>query len=200
MEFDPQNHVLVQLEIELNNIGNDDVDFQELVSFLDQVELIHVNAIRSTQLGYPSEKLRNNELFDHHRLKVQKISMNSPARFILSCVIDIDRLFPYLLLLKTFFKFCKRYGRNTEALQTTIEKIAEALAEILRNLRPILRRINFGDRINSPTRIKEIFEELLNNTSFKRAYNSFCSTGIVIAECISICSFLDQKFEFNLLD
>jgi hypothetical protein len=178
-------------------------DFKELVTFLDQIEHIHENALRFAYKDISNKKVEN-KLLDFHRLKFEKVNLDKLYRFSVSFNLDLDLLFPYYLVIKTIISLCEKYGKNLENLMETFKRILLCIQNLIRKNKDILRRIGpktigLIDDLQSDIHIKEI-EELLTKPRFSKVYDFFCKTAITFKSIISFFEFMDQTHEDIILD
>ena len=122
------NRAKIQFEIELSSTEKDgNFDFEELTEFLKQIHYIHNRTIRLTQKEYEGREFEEADILDYHKLRVEKISQNSPLKLFISFSLDYDCVVPYIAALKIFFKLCKKYGATTKQLETTVSSIRNML-------------------------------------------------------------------------
>lgn len=194
-----ENRILVQFNIELRNNNKETFNLKELIDILDNVELIHRKALLVSQDEYSYKDTQRHRLQQYHLLKIDKIGLNSPLRIILSYYISPQGVFPYFLLLKTFFRICERYGNNTKELEETMKEIVELILNILGDKPTIRRRITLDISNKKASKLKEMIESLLRDKSFKRAYDFFCKTGIEFTELISTFEILGEQFDLDMI-
>jgi hypothetical protein len=183
------NRAKIQFEIELSSTDKDgNFDFEELTEFFRQIHYIHNRTIRLTQKEYEGREFEEADILDYHKLRVEKISQNSPLKLLISFTLDYNYVVPYLAALKIFFKLCKKYGATTNELENTVSSIRNMLFGALNKYNILnLKQI---DQINSDSFYTK-FMRLMDDEKFRKAYNSFCKTGITITEFISKTKYLD---------
>jgi hypothetical protein len=183
------NRAKIQFEIELSSTEKDgNFDFEELTEFLRQIHYIHNRTIRLTQKEYEGREFDEADILDYHKLRVEKISQNSPLKLFISFSLDYDCVIPYIAALKIFFKLCKKYGATTNQLETTVSSIRNTLFLALGKYD--ILNLKHIDKINNDSFYSK-FMRLMDDEKFRKAYNSFCKTGITITEFLSITKYLD---------
>jgi hypothetical protein len=177
-------HAQIQFEIELSSSDKDgNFDFEELTKFLSQIHYIHNRTIRLTQKEYEGREFEEADILDYHKLRIENISQNSPLKLVISFALDYDYVIPYLTALKIFFKLCKKYGATTVQLENTVTSIRNTLFATLRKFE-VLNTKNI-DKVKDDLFYSK-FMHLMDDEKFRKAYNSFCKTGITITKFLSI--------------
>lgn len=185
----------VQFEIELTSVEKDgNFDFQELTEFLQQLNYIHNRAIRLTQQEYQGREFDEADILDYHKLNIEQITKNSPLKLLISFTIDVDYLVPYISILKIFFKLCKKYGATTNHLENTLNSIRNTLFSALMKYNVL--KISSNNEINEDSFYSKLMR-LMDDEKFRKAYNSFCKTGITISKFISITTYFENE---NIVD
>lgn len=174
----------IKFEIELSSSDKDgDFDYEELMDFLSQIQYVHNRTIRLTQKEYEGREFEETDILDYHKLRVEKISQNSPLKLIISFTLDYDYVIPYLTAIKIFFKLCKKYGATAVQLENTATSIRNTL---LRNfIKYDFLNLKNIDKIKEDSFYYK-FMRLMDDEKFRKAYNSFCKTGITITKFLSI--------------
>jgi hypothetical protein len=193
------NRAKIQFEIELSTSDKDgNFDFEELTEFLNQIHYIHNRTIRLTQKEYEGREFEEADILDYHKLRVEKISQNSPIRLFISFSLDYDCVVPYLAALKIFFKLCKKYGATTNQLENTVSSIRNTLFLALGKYD--ILNLKHIDKINNDSFYSK-FMRLMDDEKFRKAYNSFCKTGITITDFLSITKYLSSdEIKDNILE
>jgi hypothetical protein len=193
--FFGNNKAKIQFEIELKSADFDDnFDFEELTEFLNQIHYIHNRSIRLTQKEYEGREFEVTDILDYHKLRIEKISQNSPLKLILSFTLDYDYVVPYLAALKIFFKLCKKYGATTDQLENSVNSLRNTLFKTFNNHKKL--NTKSVEQINKDSFYSK-FMRLMDDEKFRKAYNSFCKTGITITKFISITEYFENE---NIVD
>jgi hypothetical protein len=199
-----EKQVKVTLFIQLKNLEGADYDFQQFINFLDGIELVHLKSLALSQSNHNLQTVKISNRKNYPKLRLEKIEMNSPLSLVLSFTINLDDLFPYLFFVKAFFRLCKRYGRDIQNLEETIDGILKWLLKILKKSTVIRRRISpetigfmAGKDIG---KLRDLIQLILKDPSFRRTYNFFCKSGITFTEFVSVIEILDEEFRIDLLD
>jgi hypothetical protein len=189
----------IQFQIELSSSDKDGYfDFEELTEFLSQIHYIHNRTIRLTQKEYEGREFEEADILDYHKLRVEKISKNSPLKLFLSFSLDSDSVIPYIAALKIFFKLCKKYGATTNQLEKTVSSIRNTLFLALGKYD--ILNLKHIDKINNDSFYSK-FMSLMDDEKFRKAYNSFCKTGITITDFLSITKYLSSDgIKDNILE
>jgi hypothetical protein len=189
----------IQFQIELSSSDKDgNFDFEELTEFLSQIHYIHNRTIRLTQKEYEGREFEEADILDYHKLRVEKISKNSPLKLFLSFSLDSDSVIPYIAALKIFFKLCKKYGATTNQLEKTVSSIRNTLFLALGKYD--ILNLKHIDKINNDSFYSK-FMSLMDDEKFRKAYNSFCKTGITITDFLSITKYLSSDgIKDNILE
>ena len=193
------NRAKIQFEIELSSTEKDgNFDFEELTEFLNQIHYIHNRTIRLTQKEYEGREFEEADILDYHKLRVEKINQNSPLKLFISFTLDYDYAVPYLAALKIFFKLCKKYGATTNQLEKTVSSIRNTLFLALGKYD--ILNLKHIDKINNDSFYSK-FMSLMDDEKFRKAYNSFCKTGITITDFLSITKYLSSDgIKDNILE
>ena len=189
----------IQFQIELSSSDKDgNFDFEELTEFLSQIHYIHNRTIRLTQKEYEGREFEEADILDYHKLRVEKISKNSPLKLFHSFSLDSDSVIPYIAALKIFFKLCKKYGATTNQLENTVSSIQNTLFLALGKYD--ILNLKHIDKINNDSFYSK-FMSLMDDEKFRKAYNSFCKTGITITDFLSITKYLSSDgIKDNILE
>jgi hypothetical protein len=133
-----------------------------------------------------------------HKLNIEQITQNSPLKLLISFTIDVDYVVPYIAILKIFFKLCKKYGAKTDHLENTLNSIRNSLLNTL--IKYNILDINWNNEINEDSFYSK-FMRLMDDEKFRKAYNSFCKTGITITDFLSITKYLSSDgIKDNILE
>ena len=189
----------IQFQIELSSSNKDGYfDFEELTEFLSQIHYIHNRTIRLTQKEYEGREFEEADILDYHKLRVEKINQNSPLKLFISFTLDYDYAVPYLAALKIFFKLCKKYGATTIQLENTANSIRSKLFITFNNHKKLNSKSI--DQVNNDSFYSK-FMRLMDDEKFRKAYNSFCKTGITITDFLSITKCLNSDgIKDNILE
>jgi hypothetical protein len=199
-----EKQVKVTLFIQLKNLEGAEYDFQQFINFLDGIELVHVKSLALSQSIHNLQTVKISSRENYPKLRLEKIGMNSPLSLVLSFTINFDDIFPYLFFVKAFFRLCKRYGRDIQTLEDTIDEILKWLLKIFGKSTDIRRRISpseiefLAGKDNG--KLRDLIQLILKDPSFRRAYNFFCKSGIIFTEFVSLIEILDEEFRIDLLD
>lgn len=186
---DKPRKVSIHITFEAPNGENTSLD--ELNDFLNAVSKLHEQVIFSTQPEYlGSSKL--SQILDYHQLEVEHICRKNPFDIILTFHIVQEGLITYWPFIKALIKFCKRYGKNSNQLEFSLENLRDYIIELFENLhRPgFLSRFSsklriFDNSENLLSKMNENLFKLLTNKSFRFYYDHFCTTAITITDFVS---------------
>lgn len=133
------------------------------------------------------------QLREEHKLKFERIEKDNFLHFTLFFQISNDKLELYLTLIKLFFDFCKRYGKDTNHLTVSIHSVKAVLEKV----KKLFKKVEAPDsKTKNDSSLLESYNNLMENKIFKKAYNSFCKTGILITRLTSKIDGLDDEIDF----
>jgi hypothetical protein len=166
-------------------------DFNKLIGFFNNLKTIHNGVIKQCceeyYNSYPTQKLR-----EEHKLKFDTIENDNFLNFSLSFQLNYEEVEYYLTLIKLFFDFCERYGKNTKRLTATIQSVKD----VFENIKKLLEKTPATISKKSENFIFEAYNKLMKNENFRRAYNSFCKTGILITDLTSKVEDINDLIDF----
>ncbi len=133
------------------------------------------------------------QLREEHKLKFERIEKDNFLHFTLFFQISNDKLELYLTLIKLFFDFCKRYGKDTNHLTVSIHSVKAVLEKV----KKLFKKVEAPDsKTKNDSSILKLYNNLMENKIFKKAYNSFCKTGILITRLTSKIDGLEDEIDF----
>jgi hypothetical protein len=186
--------ISVKLNFKIQLIGDSKshpADFNKLIGFLNNLKIIHSGVIKQCceeySKTYPNQKLR-----EEHKLRFDTIEKDNFLNFSLSFLLNHDEVEYYLTLIKLFFDFCKRYGKDIKHLAGTIQPFKDVYDEINK----LIKKTPTPNSKKSDNFIFEAYNKLMKNENFKRAYNSFCKTGILITKLTTNTDGLNGEIDF----
>ncbi len=171
-------------------------DFNRLIGFFANLNKIHSSVIKQCcedySKTYPNQKLR-----EEHKLKFDTSEKENFLHFSLFFQISNDELELYLTLTKLFFDFCENYGKDTNHLAVSIHSVKAVLNKIKR----LFKKVEAPDsKTKNDSSILKLYHNLMGNNNFRKAYNSFCKTGITINEFISNIQLDGEDVFIDFLD
>jgi hypothetical protein len=196
--------VTIQITFQTPTGGNPSLE--ELTEFLDAVSKIHEYAILNTQPEYADIKtsimMNTSKVLDYHKLEVKQICRKNPFDIELSFYLVQEGLITYWPFIKALMEICKRYGKNINSLQETLQNIHN-LFDLLyskyhRNLILSLlsRSLKYlDDKTELFEKINQKFTLLITNKMFRKYYEKFCSTSITVTNLVSLVEDLNEKLD-----
>ena len=180
-----------------SNENQKDFDFVELIEFLDQINYLHKRVIRLTQKEYVGSEFNDTEIFDYHRLRLERVEQNSPIKLFLSFTLDTDNVIPYIAYLKLFFKLCRRYGSNTTHLNESINSAKNIILMVMAKYNSDTSGLK--EKLDNNVFIRNLIK-LMEDEVFRKSYDSFCKTGIRFSKFLAMSEILGNRIEDNLLE
>lgn len=193
--------IKVNFKINFKEKHKDPVALEQLLEFLNNINELHKVLLFLTQKEYEKDYsdltlYKKDLLLSYHQLEVGKITRENPFFVELSFHVLPSGLSIYWTLWKILIKICKRYGKTSNDLKTTIEEVLnEDISLISSKTKQLVREVKIAKVLEKNTtklemslfveRIKQWIFQLLTNPEFKKIYDSFCNTSIVITDLIS---------------
>jgi hypothetical protein len=165
-------------------------DFNKLIGFFNNLKTIHYGVIKQCCEEYSKNPKR--QLREEHKLQFDKIENDNFLSFSLSFQLNYEELEYYLTFIKLFFDFCKRYGKDTKHLSVSVKSIAD----VFDNIKKLLKNATKSDSKKSENFLMKVYNNLMKKDNFKRAYNSFCKTGILITDLTSKVEDINDLIDF----
>lgn len=166
-------------------------DFNKLVVFFNNLKTIHTGVIKQCceeySKTYPKQQLR-----EEHKLKFETIEKDNFLNFSLSFLLNHDEVEYYLTLIKLFFDFCKRYGKDANNHAISVQSVVEAFDSV----KKIFKKNPTSNSKKSENSLLKAHNNLMKKDNFKRAYNSFCKTGILITKLTTNTDGLNDEIDF----
>lgn len=190
--------ITVNLNFEILLIGDSKLhpaDFNKLIGFFNNLKTIHNGLIKQCCEDYSKNPKR--QLREEHKLKFDTSEKENLLHFTLFFQISYDELEFYLKLTKLFFDFCENYGKDTNHLAVSIHSVKAVLNKIKR----LFKKVEAPDsKTKNDSSILKLYHNLMGNNNFRKAYNSFCKTGITINEFISNIQLDGEDVFIDFLD
>jgi hypothetical protein len=196
--------VTIQMTFQAPSGENPSLD--ELNEFLDAVSKLHEYVILQTQPEYADIKtpimINTSKVLDYHKLEVRHICRENPFEIELTFYLVQEGLITYWPFIKALMEICKRYGKNVNNLEETLQNIRaffdDLYAKYHRNLLLSLLSSSLkflDDRTKLFERISRKFTLLMSNPMFRNYYDKFCSTSITITNLVSLVEDLNEKMD-----
>lgn len=183
--------VKLNFEIQLlEDIESHPLDFKKFIGFFDNLNKIHTRVIKQCCEEYSKIPKRN--FREEHKLKFDTIEKDNFLNFSLSFQLNHEEVEYYLTLIKLFFDFCKRYGKDTKHLAVTIQSVND----IYNKIKKLIKKTPATNLKKSENFIFKAYNKLMTNVTFKKAYNSFCKTGILITKLTTNTDGLYDEIDF----
>ena len=196
--------VTIQITFQTPTGGNPTLE--ELTEFLDAVSKIHEYVILQTQPEYADIRtpiiINASKVLDYHKLEVKHLCRKNPFDIELTFYLVQEGLITYWPFIKALMEICKRYGKNVNSLEETLQIIRaffdELYAKYHRNLLLSLlsKSLRYLDnKTELFEKISRKFTLLMANQIFRKYYDKFCSTSITITNLVSLVEDLNEKID-----
>ena len=161
---------------------------------------MHEQVILHTQPEYfGNQPLSALQILDYHNLKIEKLCRKNPFDITLTFYIIQEGLITYWPIIKALFMFCKRYGKNVESLDNTIQGMEYLFYDLYEklyksNIFPDLKKDEILDKI------RKSFTRMYTSKTFRLNYDKFCKAGIRITELISTIELGDTLINHDFIE
>jgi hypothetical protein len=200
---EPYHKVKINLTFQAPNGENPSLE--ELNEFLDAISKLHEYAILNTQPEYfenHKPSIHNAKVFEYHKLEVTQICRKNPFDVKLTFFIIKEGLITYWPIIKAFMSLCKRYGKNANHLDGSIEYLRMQferffdifiLNSILSKLFGFLKIYNDKEKLLE--KLRSNLSRLMSDPKFREYYDKICSTSITITNLVSSVESINERID-----
>lgn len=189
----------VTIDMTFQKPTGEKISLQEFNEFLQLINDLHRRVILVTQPEYQKKRslVRFEEisLISYHELELAHICRENPISMKLVFSLASFSQAPYWSVWKILVEICKRYGKDTNDLQGTIESLVDYFQGLITSLRvekidnridSILGAPQYYDKLEEFIEVvKADIEAILTDKATMSVYNKFCSNAIFITDCVS---------------
>lgn len=179
------------------------VSLEMLMDLMNNINEIHKRVVFLTQPEYENaaqnlDQIDKISLLSYHQLEIENIKRENPFFLKLSFRIVAGGVTSYWTLWKILIDICKRYGKDANDLNQTIDNALHSLngfsANILNYRRIyIIKKLkgkfediendNYNKKIEH---LRASVSKALQNESFIKFYNNICESSFTITDFISV--------------